>query len=253
MRIPIFAARLALAALLAAASIAAAAVVSVRIGLISFETGLSAMTVSVVFSLVALFLSVTWLGHALKHNKGLGKRAGVTAFFGSLVLLYLPLHTVYQGIMAPAIHDASTDPEDPPRFVKLAIRPPGANSSLFDGNRLITYRGERGTVRYLLHEYYEPVTKPLALLMPRSKMFWRCFETAKRMGWEIVDYNEKEGRIEAKARSFWFGQISDIAIRVRQAGPLGSRFDMRAESETGLKDFGRNLRLIEAYRRRLNS
>ncbi|MGH6828059.1 MAG: DUF1499 domain-containing protein [Rhizomicrobium sp.] len=253
MRAPLFAARLALAALIAGALIAAAAVAWVRLGLISFETGLLDMTASVAFCLIALILSGAWLIHALKHNKGMGKRAGLIAFFGSLVLLYMPLHTVYQGMMAPPIHDATTDPEDPPRFVTLANRPKGANSTQFDGNRLIRYRGEQGTVSYILHEYYEPITKPLALLMPRAKMFWRCFETAKHMGWEIVDYNEKEGRIEAKAGSFWFGQVSDIVIRVRQAGPLGARFDMRAESERGGKDFGRNLGLIEAYRHDLNS
>jgi hypothetical protein len=105
----------------------------------------------------------------------------------------------------------------------------------------------------MLHEYYSKLTYPLALIMPPSKMFWRCFNTAKRMGWHIVDYSEKEGRIEATATSFWFGQVSDIVIRVRPAGTLGARFDMRAESETGSRDFGRNLELMKAYRTELNS
>lgn len=253
MRSPAFAARLALAALLLAASIAAAAILVVRLGLASFEAGLEIMTASVALGAIALLLAVAWLSHALKHNKGEGKRAGLAALMGSLVLLYVPLHTVYQGWTSPAIHDAATDPDDPPQFSVLAKRPPGANSTAFDGQRVIRYRGEKGTVSYMLHEYYEPITKPLALLMPTSKMFWRCFETAKRMGWEIVDYNEKEGRIEARARSFWFGQVSDIVIRIRKAGPLGARFDMRAESETGDRDFGRNLELIKAYRAKLNS
>ena len=42
-------------------------------------------------------------------------------------------------------------------------------------------------------------------------------------------------------------------IRVRSAGTLGARFDMRAESETGDRDFGRNLELIKTYRAALNS
>ena len=89
--------------------------------------------------------------------------------------------------------------------------------------------------------------------MPPAKMFWRCFNTAKRMGWHIVDYNEKEGRIEATATSFWFGQVSDIVIRVRAAGSLGARFDMRAASQTGGRDFGRNIGLMKAYRGQLAS
>lgn len=253
MRFALFAARLALAALLLAALIAALAVASVRLGLASFPAGLEAMTASVTMALIALALALTWTVSALKHNRGEGKRAGLTALIGALLLLYVPLHTVYLGLMAPPIHDATTDPEDPPTFVALAKRPSGDNSTAFDAKAQIHYRGETNTVTYMLHTYYPTLTKPLALIMPTGKMFWRCFNAAKRMGWHIVDYSEKDGRIEATATSFWFGQVSDIVIRVRPAGTLGARFDMRAESETGARDFGRNLGLMKAYRAALAS
>ena len=253
MRFPIFAARLALAALLLAALIAALAIGSVRSGMAIFVTGLEAMTASVALALIALVLALVWMISALKHNRGEGKRAGLSALLGSLLLLYVPLHTVYQGLMAPPIHDVTTNPEEPPQFVALAKRAAGANSTTFDASQMVHYRGEHNTVSYMLHEYYSKLTYPLALIMPPSKMFWRCFNTAKRMGWHIVDYSEKEGRIEATATSFWFGQVSDIVIRVRPAGTLGARFDMRAESETGSRDFGRNLGLMKAYRTELNS
>lgn len=253
MRFPIFAARLALAALLLAALIAALAIGSVRSGMATFVTGLEAMTASVALALIALALALVWTVSALKHNRGEGKRAGLPALLGSLLLLYVPLHTVYQGLMAPPIHDVTTNPEEPPQFVALAKRAAGANSVTFNASEMVHYRGEHNTVSYMLHEYYSKLTYPLALIMPPSKMFWRCFNTAKRMGWHIVDYSEKEGRIEATATSFWFGQVSDIVIRVRPAGTLGARFDMRAESETGSRDFGRNLGLMKAYRTELNS
>jgi Protein of unknown function (DUF1499) len=253
MRFPIFAARLALAALLLAALIAALAVLSVRGGMTNFVTGLEAMTAAVALGLIALVLALVWTVSALRHNRGEGKRAGLAALLGSLLLLYAPLHTVTQGLMAPPIHDATTNPEEPPQFVALAKRAVGANPTAFNASEMIRYRGEYNTVSYMLHEYYSKLTYPLALIMPPSKMFWRCFNTAKRMGWHIVDYNEKEGRIEATATSFWFGQVSDIVIRVRPAGTLGARFDMRAESEMGTRDFGRNLELMKAYRTLLNS
>lgn len=253
MRFPVLAARLALAALMPAAAIAAVAVVAVRAGMASFTVGLEAMTASVALAAIALLLSTIWMVSALRHNRGDAKRAGMIAFFGALLLLYVPLHTVYQGLMAPPIHDATTDPEDPPLFVALAKRPTGENAAAFDPSRMIRYRGEYNTVSYMLHTYYTELTKPLALIMPPAKMFWRCFNAAKRMGWHIVDYNEKEGRIEARATSFWFGQVSDIVIRVRPAGTLGARFDMRAESQTGNRDFGRNLGLLKSYRAKLGS
>lgn len=257
MRFPVLAARLGLAALVLAVLIAASAILPVRMGLTSFSMGLEIMTASVAMGTIALILALIWLGSALKHNRGEGKRMGMTALLGSLLLLYVPLHTVYEGLLAPPIHDVTTNPEDPPHFVALAKRLSGENVPAFHAGAMIHYRGEYNTVSYMLHTYYSELTKPLQPIMPTGKptgkMFWRCFNTAKRMGWRIVDYNEQEGRIEATATSFWFGQVSDIVIRVRSAGILGARFDMRATSETGARDFGRNLELMKTYRALLNT
>jgi hypothetical protein len=257
MRFPFLAARLALAALALAALIAGLAIASVRGGFASFTTGLELMTASVALGLIALILALIWMVAALRNNRGDGKRGGMIALIGSALLLYVPLHTVYEGLKAPAIYDVTTDPEDPPQFVALAKRPPGANSPAFNGNAMIDYRGEHNTVSYMLHEYYAEITKPLVPIMPTgsptAKMFWRCFNRAKDRGWHIIDYNEKEGRIEAQASSFWFGQISDIVIRIRPAGTLGARFDMRAQTLMGNRDFGHNLELIKTYRATLNS
>jgi len=46
--------------------------------------------------------------------------------------------------------------------------------------------------------------------------------------------------------------VSYIAIRIQLAGNLGARLDVRAASETGDKDFGRNLALLKDYFRELN-
>ncbi len=253
MRFAPVAARLGLVALFLAVLIAAGAILSVRLGGAGFATGLEVMTAPVALAAIAFVLSLVWLVSALKHNRGEAKRVGLIGFFGSILLLYVPLHTVYRGYMAPPVQDVTTDPEDPPAFVALAGRATGADGAPFNAKAMIHYRGEYNTVSYMLHEYYSELTKPLALLMPPAKMFWRCFEAAKRMGWQIVAYNEKEGRIEATATSFWFGRVSDIVIRVRPAGSLGARFDMRARSETGTRDFGRNLELMKDYRAALNT
>ena len=252
MRFPLLAARLAFIAMSPAAVTALLAIGLVRAGIVSVAAGLEIMTASVVLGLIALALALVWLVAAIRHNRGDGKRAGMAALLGALILLYVPLHTAYQGWQAPPIHDVTTDPEDPPPFVALA-----ANGARFDANAMIDYRGEHNSVSYMLHEYYPELTKPLTPIMmdknPTGKMFWRCFNVAKRMGWRIVDFNEKQGRIEAVATSFWFGQPSDVVVRVRPAGTMGARFDMRATSEKGARDFGRNLALIKTYRVELNS
>ena len=63
----------------------------------------------------------------------------------------------------------------------------------------------------------------------------------------LGDYSQAGGRIEATETSFWFGQVTDIAIRVQKAGTLGARVDVRAQSERGSRDFGHNLVLVSGF------
>jgi len=68
-----------------------------------------------------------------------------------------------------------------------------------------------------------------------------------KLGWTIVDASEKDLRIEATSQSFWFGRISDIVIRVRQAGTIGSRVDIRSESREAGNDHGRNIARLKSF------
>jgi hypothetical protein len=249
MRFQLLAAQLALATLVLAALAALLAVGGVRLGLMPYANGFSIMSAATALGMLALALALIWLVCALKSNQGAGKRIGLIALLGSLALLFPPLHTVYGGLTSPAITDATTNPEDPPQFVALAkLRRPGMNPPIYDGNVQITYKGETNTAAYMLHTYYAGLTKPYArLLTSKSKLFWHAFETTKKMGWTIVDASEKDGRIEATEKSFWFGQTADIAIRVQTAGELGARLDIRSQSETGRRDFGSNLARLSAY------
>ena len=60
-------------------------------------------------------------------------------------------------------------------------------------------------------------------------------------------YQTKDGMIEASFTSFWFGLTSDIAIRVKKAGKIGARLDIRAKSRTGENDMGMNAALVRDY------
>ena len=67
------------------------------------------------------------------------------------------------------------------------------------------------------------------------------------MGWHIVDYSEKQGRIEATDTSFWFGQTADIVIRVQRSRRPGRAAGCPLESETGTRDFGANIARLKAF------
>ncbi|HEX4028455.1 MAG TPA: DUF1499 domain-containing protein [Rhizomicrobium sp.] len=247
MRFQLLAARLAFAGLGLAVLTAAAAVAGVRLGMLS-DAGASALMIpATILGAVALVLALLWLRAALASNQGAGKRLGLTALIGALVFLYQPLSYVYAGFVSLPIHDATTDPEDPPQFAALAKIHP-ANSRVFDGERHFRYKGEDVTVAYALHDKYPLLTKPhKGLLVLPGKAYWRAYGVVQGLGWTIVDANEKDLRIEATSRSFWFGRISDIVIRVRQAGAIGSWVDVRSESREGGDDHGRNVARLKTF------
>jgi hypothetical protein len=254
MRFQLLAARAALAALAAGAVLAAAAVAGVRLGPISDATGSMLMVPATGLGIVALILALVWLWGALSRNEGTGKRAGLIALLGALAFLYWPLSYVYYGFAALPIHDATTDPEDPPQFVALA-KVPSANSRSYDGERRIPYqgsdaryRGQQVTVDYAFHDKFPALThRHAGLLVSPQKAFWRAYGVVQKLGWTIVDANEKDLRIEATDKSFWFGRTSDIVIRVRQAGTIGSRIDLRAMSREAGNDHGRNVARLKAF------
>ena len=260
MRSQLLVARAALAMLALAALTAAVAVGGVRLGHFSYATGLLVMWPATALGLVALALALWWLKGAIAHNVGTGKRLGLVALVGSALFLYPPLSTVVDGWRYPAIHDASSDPDDTPQFVALAkLRTPDMNSTAFDGQQQIHYQGEDVTISYVLHTWKNGLlTRPHTKLMPNSKnpqgaIFWRCFEIVKKLGWTIVDYSEKDSRIEATAASPWFGQLSDIVIRVRPSGYLGARYDIRAQSRRGATDNGFNMELVRVFKKKADS
>jgi fatty-acyl-CoA synthase len=252
MRFQLFAARTAFAALFLAALAGAGAVAGVRLGLLTDKGGSTLMIPATVLGLAALALALLWLRSALARNENEGRLLGLIALLGSLAFLYSPITYVYYGYKLLPIHDIATAPEDPPQFVVLARIHP-ANGRAFDGGRKISYKGEEVTVAYAMHEEYGGqaghfLTKPhVGLLISPQKTFWRSFETVKKLDWTIVDVNEKDLRIEATDRSLWFGRISDIVIRVRPAGAIGSRVDVRSESRDGALDHGRNAARLKQF------
>jgi uncharacterized protein DUF1499 len=254
MRFQLLAARAALAALALGVLLAAVAVGGVRLGQFSDSAGSNLMVPAVGLGLLALALALAWLYSALSRNQGAGKRMGLIALLGALAFLYSPAMYVYYGFAALPIHDATTDPEHPPDYVALA-KVPSANSRIYDGSRRIPYsgpdaryRGTQVTVDYAFHDKYPRLTKPHSgLLISPQKAFWRAHDAAQRLGWTIVDTDEKNLRIEATDRSFWFGRISDIVIRVRQAGAIGSRVDVRSMSREAGNDHGRNVARLKAF------
>lgn len=253
MRLQVFAARAGFAALILALLLAAVAVAGVRANILSFPTGLTVMIPATILAALGGIGGVVWLWTAARHNTGHAKRLGLIALAGSITFLYFPLSSTYYGLILPPINDVSTDTDSPPHFVYLAkLRTPAMNPLAFDGQATIHYRGQDRTIAFALHELKNgELTRPNPRFFPHSDtpvktLFWRCFETVKRLGWKIAAYDEKTGRIEATTTSPWFGRIFDIVLEIRPAG-AGARVAVRAQSRSDKIDHGYAIRLVRHF------
>jgi uncharacterized protein (DUF1499 family) len=161
--------------------------------------------------------------------------AGVALIIGGLVA-GTPWHMKHTAQQVPAIHDITTDINDPPRFVAIAtIRKDAPNSIEYGGPAIAAQQQEA-----------YPDIKPMSLSIPADQAFARAREAAQMMKWDIVSVDPAAGLIEATDTTFWFGFKDDIAIRLR---PVGDHtiVDVRSVSRVGKSDVGANARRIRAY------
>jgi Protein of unknown function (DUF1499) len=241
------AAILSLVTFIIGAAIALGASYGRRFGLWDYETGLKILVPGVVLGIVGAASGLLWLARALFGNNSAGWRYGAVGLAGSLLLTYIPLNHLWLYYTSPPIHDISTDIEFPPPFVALLpLRAGAPNGPEYDGPKRVTYQGKTMSVSYAQKLAY-PLIIPAGRLSRTDVIFWRAFERAKDSGWDVVNFDEKAGNIEATNTFFWFGLVSDISIRVKPAGKLGTRLDIRAKSRTGDNDMGMNAGLVRGF------
>jgi uncharacterized protein (DUF1499 family) len=173
-----------------------------------------------------------------------GPRRGLSFAFlgllGGLLIAGIPWQWWQTAQRVPPIHDITTDTETPPAFVAiLPLRAEAANSAEYGGPEVAAQQ----RAGY-------PDLGPLMLQEPPPQAFQRALAAAHDMGWEIVASEPNEGRIEASAKTFWFGFIDDVVVRISPAGS-GSRIDVRSVSRVGRSDVGTNAKRITAYLKRV--
>lgn len=158
-------------------------------------------------------------------------------------MLSVPLGMWYRATHVPPIHDITTDLGHPPAFVALrAVREAAPNGAAYPGE---------ATAR-LQREAY-PSIKPLRLTAKPEAVFAAAEQVARDMGWRVVAAEPEEGRIEATARTFWFGFYDDVVIRISEVSGGGTQVDVRSASRLGRSDLGTNARRVSDFLRRLQA
>jgi len=218
------------------------------LGFWDYGTGLTILAPAVVLALIGSLAGAVWISSALRRNDSTGWRYGALGLAGSLVIAFIPLNQLRLYLISPPIHDISTDVEYAPPFIALLPQRAGAtNGPDYDGMKLVQYDGRKSHVAVVQKKAYPDIKADGELERP-AVLFWHAFETAKRMsGWNIVSFDEKTGMIEASVTSPWFGLTSDVAIRVKPAGRIGARLDIRSKSRIGENDMGMNAQIVRDF------
>ncbi|HEX6909003.1 MAG TPA: DUF1499 domain-containing protein [Longimicrobium sp.] len=203
-----------------------------RFGMWHFRTGFQLMryaayagVAAAVLGLIALFLS-----------RGRGRVIAVAALLLGALAWFVPWNLRRGAGEYPPIHDVTTDTDNPPVFVAVApLRQNAPNPMEYEGDSVAAQQRRA-----------YPDVGPMMLAMPVDSAFSLALRTARGMGWELVDQNRRDGRIEATATTPFFGFKDDVVIRVTSASGI-SRVDVRSVSRVGRGDVGANAKRIRAY------
>lgn len=221
-----------------AAGILVVAGPGVRLGLWSFQTGLLILIGAACIgagSAIAAFLGL--LSARIRRN---GSWRLATAVLLGTTVFAIPSWQMHQARQLPPIHDISTDTANPPAFVALLpLRTSAANSAEYGGDAVAAQ--QRGAY---------PDIVPLHLAMTPPAAFDAALNAARAMGWDMIDAQPEQGRIEATSTTLWFGFKDDVVIRLRPDGD-GTRIDVRSLSRVGRSDVGTNAKRIRTYLERL--
>ncbi|MEW5926874.1 MAG: DUF1499 domain-containing protein [Gemmatimonadota bacterium] len=204
-----------------------------RAGWWDFRTGFSLLKWGAYLGIAA---AVACLAAAVRAWRMNGRWLALAGVAIALAAVAVPWSFQRGARGAPPIHDVTTDTRNPPAFV--AVAPLRA-----DAPNPVAYEGE--TVAEQQRRAY-PDLQPVMMTAPLSVVFDDALATARRMGWEIVDSNREEGRIEATATTTWFGFKDDVVIRVMPASGV-ARVDVRSKSRVGRGDAGANAARIRDY------
>lgn len=198
-----------------------------RFGLWSYETGFMLLRYGAYVGIAAMVLGAIPLLHLIWRNRKLGSL--VALFLGLFVVMSLQGYK-NKARQVPAIHDISTDLDNPPQYQFIDARD----------------EAERGFTdaqhRALQEVYYEDI-QSLKTTKSVEATTQAMHKVLQDMGMEIVHYNAPAGRIEAVATTAWFGFKDDVVVRV-QDSDAGSIVDIRSVSRVGRSDIGKNAERI---------
>ena len=201
-----------------------------------FTTGFALLKWAAYAAIASSFVTVVaaLFVHGAYRNRSLALAA--VAVVIALGVVSVPWRMLRAARALPPIHDITTDMSDPPAFVALHDRRPGAINAVEYGGPKVAAEQAAGY----------PDIAPAILDISPARALERAVSVAHKLDWTVVAVDTTAGRMESSDRTAWFGFTDDQVVRVRPA-PTGSRVDIRSLSRVGGSDVGMNARRIRTF------
>ncbi len=248
-----------------------------RLKILSLGMAFQSITDGAYAGILALVFGVVSAVTALVTHRSRPAIASLAFVIGGMLAFGVPYYWLQKAESVPPIHDITTDPAHPPAFTALLPRLAQIpNTPVYGGGNARARRIERESVigfvtrgegrknpkaalvvkncktwspRCLatVQSVYYPEIRPLVFKgKTRAEVYAAALALVRHRGWKVAFASPGTGRIEAVARTGWFGFKDDVALRIR-ADASGTRVDMRSESRIGLSDIGRNAERVHRF------
>ncbi len=213
-----------------------------KFGLVPLQPSLVSLLVAMAGGLLVVLAALVYVVLATRAGLPRNRNLLLVAIVLGVIPAVIVGPQMSRAGVVPAIHDITTDTDNPPAFVALkTIRenaPNGAEYGAAEG-------WSPETLAATTREAY-PDIQPIVSALSVDSAVQQAASTLQAMGLEVIDVNPADGRIEATATTFWFGFKDDMVIRVVPTAD-GSRVDIRSMSRVGQSDVGANAARIARF------
>lgn len=227
------------------------AALGVWFGMWDFRTGFNMLrTANTSATWIALLgLVATVAVYFAARRMGLANTMRLTGFaaIGTLAaaLTYIVPQTYSPADGTPAIHDITTDTDNPPQYIAIAPLRADAPNNMIYGQQA---NWDKERMAAAQREAYPDIV-PQVFNESKEALFNRTLAAVNALGWEVIAQDLNTGRIEATDTTFWFRFKDDVVIEISES-TQGAVLNARSLSRVGTSDVGKNAaRLRELFAR----
>lgn len=218
-----------------------AAPLGYKYGLASLRPSLMSLVVALLTAVLVFVVSLVMVFIAHKHGLSANRNLLLIAMGLSLIPMVVMVPQLQAARSVPAIHDITTDTDNPPTFDEIVhIREYAPNS--------LEYGDDQGSPEELASKQKEayPEIKSLKTNLSVAKATEQTQLVLESQGLDIINVDQSKGIVEATATTKWFGFKDDMVVRITPDGS-GSVVDVRSVSRVGQSDIGANAARIKRF------